>query len=893
MSGTAPEIPGFQPLHIRGGGELGIWIEARQVRLDRRVLLKVLPASESHLADDFQREVQGMVQLDGCGSLRVIEEGQVGQARFVALDEAGGVRPQPGQLSEAEIYPLATMLLSLYLETAAIGLRPGRIPVESLRRLPAGGFAVCELGRVQSLPIDSAVDDCRASVSETLRRWSRHLEFASAAEPLLEELRLEQIPLTEIRDKWNHEAEENVGKSNSIRFVTVNRTLLVLGICLLAGVVIRDLFFEESADFSRQPEIKSVADSQSSAVSVEDGGDPENQHSAEIDDGSGNELAGGEPVGGDEAEIHRETPLEVSAEDWEKAQLQGESWQVWTQIHGRVDPGNLLESRNFLQSVPVEVESFGVIRRALLWQELRFLRSTEKEIDEQISTGKFVEAKQLLEQMISLFPERKFHEVETLITAGQQRLKDLSQQWKYQQRVLLETLVSTGSLPSGQPSDFEGLRDEHPLPMERRRFLEKAEEVLAVHERVLEQLKKEMAEETSLEIRLPDGSKIKGRVLEVSSSHLVIKPLGRREGRVLTWSDIDRSWGLEKLAHDGMTIPERINSEEAMLSLVWGGLERVDAGEELGNLPAPLLSAVIETRKLRRTDAFRMLQEAGLEQQRDPLRSKVEELAGRFPQSDWSREEKRQLEEWWITPGLSGGPQTLDLFSGASDLQWREGAGGYEIEVSWNSGDGIAKDWGGVNSGEIQRARGGGVLLRGDISLEMRFVFEDHLRVQLDGSVTFRERPNLNVVFWTGGEVPLIFGLGLRPPRRASFTSAGETVLLPAHGIFKAPEIELPDTQAGEGPLPFPLPVVAPRLDPGKALRMEMADHSGGTSLNLGGQQLLQLPGEIRSRRGGISFRTFESPVMIRAIKLEAGVSSRQWRSVLLEEAQNTLWNGH
>ena len=107
MAQGTPEIPGFQPLGIRGGGELGIWIEARQVRLDRRVLLKVLPASESHLESEFLREVRAMVQLDGRGVLRVIEEGQAGKARFVALDEAGSLRPEPGMLAPNEVVQLA------------------------------------------------------------------------------------------------------------------------------------------------------------------------------------------------------------------------------------------------------------------------------------------------------------------------------------------------------------------------------------------------------------------------------------------------------------------------------------------------------------------------------------------------------------------------------------------------------------------------------------------------------------------------------------------------------------------------------------------------------------------------------------------------------------------
>ena len=198
MSGSAPEIPGYQPLQIRGGGELGIWIEARLVRLDRRVLLIVLPAGEAHLANDFQREVRGMVQLDGRGSLRVIEEGQAGQARFVAMDEAGSLRADPELLSDEDIYPLASMMISMNLESIELGFRPGRITVESVRRLPAGGFVVCELGKIQSVSSDADMEEHRSPIAETLRRWSRHLGLAKASEPLLEAVSYTHLTLPTI-----------------------------------------------------------------------------------------------------------------------------------------------------------------------------------------------------------------------------------------------------------------------------------------------------------------------------------------------------------------------------------------------------------------------------------------------------------------------------------------------------------------------------------------------------------------------------------------------------------------------------------------------------------------------------------------------------------------------
>ena len=78
---NTPEIPGFQPLHIRGPGRIGIWIEARQIRLDRRVLLKVLPASSRSQQDQFIEEIRAIAKLDGGGALLVIAHGAGGRAR--------------------------------------------------------------------------------------------------------------------------------------------------------------------------------------------------------------------------------------------------------------------------------------------------------------------------------------------------------------------------------------------------------------------------------------------------------------------------------------------------------------------------------------------------------------------------------------------------------------------------------------------------------------------------------------------------------------------------------------------------------------------------------------------------------------------------------------------
>ena len=139
--GSTPDIPGFQPLHIRGGGRLGIWIEARQIRLDRRVLLKVLPATDRAHQQQFIDEIQALVKLDGDGVLRVIDEGAVAQARYVALDEAEGRPLQSIATNQPDLDRLGSMLVKLHQQLHQFDLAIEAIEPDTLLQLPSGDFA--------------------------------------------------------------------------------------------------------------------------------------------------------------------------------------------------------------------------------------------------------------------------------------------------------------------------------------------------------------------------------------------------------------------------------------------------------------------------------------------------------------------------------------------------------------------------------------------------------------------------------------------------------------------------------------------------------------------------------------------------------------------------------
>ena len=908
MSGQAPEIPGFQPLNIRGGGELGIWIEARQVRLDRKVLLKVLPASESHLSSDFQREVQGMVQLDGRGTLRVIEEGQAGQARFVALDEAGGARPVPGQVTESEIYPLAVTLLSLYLESADFDFRPGRIPVESLRRLPAGGFAVCELGKISKIPKDGTTGDGRAQISETLRRWSRHLEITAAVEPLLDELRQEQVSLQALREQWQQKISKETGNSfpNTVASVLSKKPAVLLTlffvVCVVSVLILNQV---------------SVVDPQSgmSTLGVKDLENPKiSEKKAPADSGdspgitAGPGVAGGEGKGIDPADDalgkktdqfadHSNDPdsalpdslKKISAVDWQRIEKIEQLRETWEQIHEQVDPGFMLENRALLLRPDWSEDELELIQKALLLQESRYLAKQLSELMELCRQGQFESARGLLDQVQSVFPEREFSSEVGMIRQSEEQMSAVGKQWDQQQKLLIEALLDRGEFIDDRLPEIVGLKEIPRFANARRALIQQLEKSWSLQKSVIDHLRILISSESVIEIPLADGDLLKGRLQEVSPQGLVIKPTGRRDEKIIRWQQLRCDWALSWLESEDPRLIESRAENLAILSLIWGGLVGLDRGDEPEGLPSPLLTVIQACRDLRRMESLGKLAErASLPEV--SLRTEVESLVLRFSSSVWSVEDQRRLENWWISPVVDEGPSALGLFSGSDALSWKKMKDHFELEVIWNSGKGIEKDWGRSGPGRIQQTRGGGVLLRGEIPLESPLLFEDRLTVKVEGSVTVREKPNLNVVLWTGGELPLWFGLGLRPPGRSSYTSAGETVLLPAHGIIKAPELDLPDTQKGENPLPFPLPIMGPRLDPGQILQLRISDNPEETSLELGSRTLLRIEGEVRPRRGGISFQTFESPVLVRGISVTGWVSTTHWRSILLEKARNTLW---
>ena len=893
MAQGTPEIPGFQPLEIRGGGELGIWIEARQVRLDRKVLLKVLPAGESHLESEFLSEVQKMVQLDGRGVLRVIEEGQVGKARFVALDEAGGIRPKPEDLGKETVPQLVTTLLALYLETHELGVRPGRIPVESLRLLPAGGFAVCELGKLTTVADSDDPDSVRAGLSETLRRWCRHLKLESEVESYLEELRQTQDPLPELLKKWQQQSSANPGRSLSARILSgsgrakAGFALLTLAIPLLWFLFAGGLLREGPSSGTRSGTEKISREQKSSTASPGAGvGDQTSEPQPPVEEERSQHGANGE---GGSRKTQPQGSVTVSQAQWDQILLDEKHRLAWMQLCQQVDPGKLPGNRALLQILSLSEEDRSIVEDALLWQESLLLKRSRLELEEYCRRGEVAAAEAALQRLSQRLPAGYLFELEELLQQAKAQRSLMERLWSGFQISALETLLVNGRFDPVTDGDigewlpgtrFDAMRDD---------LIQELMRVSNRHQEVLQSLGRAAEDDSPLEIPLSQGLTLKGRLLEISPGQLVVKPVGRKEPRVLAWSEIDPQWS--RMWTKGKT-EESTSGTDSGLTLLWGGLDGLDSGANFQGLPPRLLGAATETLERRVESAWQNLEALSGKGDAPGLRDAVEATVRRFGIGKWTDSRKQILNGWWITPQMEAGPSTMDLFPGAAKVEWtrQQGSEDFDLEVLWNSPDGIVTDWVSVSASGQREARGNGVLIRGEINLESPLNFEDRIRIQIEGAITVREKPNLNLVLWTGSEVPLWFGLGYRPPERSSFTSAGETVLLPAHGIMKVPDMVLPDSETGEEPLPFPLPVMGPRLAPGQLLQLEVLDTPDGSEMSLNGRKVLDYPGTEIPRKGGIAFQTFGSPVMIRALRVTGSVSASQWRALLMENAQKTLW---
>ncbi len=859
---NTPEIPGFQPLHIRGPGRIGIWIEARQIRLDRRVLLKVLPASSRSQQDQFIEEIRAIVKLDGEGALRVIDEGAVGQARYVALDEGEG-RPV-GSISREEIDAdqVARMLVQLHRQLHLQGWSIESVPLSSILKLPGGRFAVTELGplieQLEGLPCQIQAAKNLASIAERWKlssRWQEPIRALRSGEGGFSRcLELLERSAPEPRKRW---------------------PLRVAALALVAGIAWAVNWGPPELP-QPTPHKLSGSDSSAGVTDPSQGGRSDRRPS----DGSAvvSDLV-------PDPQIYQQRTQAQAQQRWQRLdQLEDElrQWGDWNRSRDAIlssfKAGDYQKVRAQLDSLETPLQSDLVEERAALrlayrWIETREIEQARVQAKQWIQRDHHLQAAEVIEKMAhTLGLERRF--------AGE--VEQLQRKGGLYEELLSAVEVKMEECLVGLASDIEWSVEAPDkvgqfASLDRRwkQFQSSIESLRQDARAICESAGKRVGDEAQSRWCLVGSSPFAARVMSVSSQEVTLKRIGRRNPETHLWSSLSAQTWLQLIGESSADPPPLDRLER--LEVVWSRensiltLSRSSMG---GELPAA-------ADRLRRRQLTQWLEEG----KRAQLQGEVEKLRQiALSIHSWSDAEQRirhedLLLDWWSALVDRDGPQALGLFAGASLSNWSQET--RSIRIRWQRGAGGLAGWQ-PRPGSLISARGDLTRIQGRVTLESSVRFESAVEVTVIGLVTREDAPNLNVVLWDGSPDALIFGVGIRPPEVSSIRVGEDDVLLPAHAIV---EEQLLAKGGGEFQMPTPLP----RVEVGQLIRVEVREDDEGSHLELNGSPILSTDPRPGQRSGGIAIETYGVDVLVKELEVIGQISAEDWLRLLQEEARKRL----
>ncbi len=874
--GSTPDIPGFQPLHIRGGGRLGIWIEARQIRLDRRVLLKVLPATDRAHQQQFIDEIQALVKLDGDGVLRVIDEGAVAQARYVALDEAEGRPLQSIATNQPDLDRLGSMLVKLHQQLHQFDLAIEAIEPDTLLQLPSGDFAARELGIVRAAtdPLESQAQAARSlELTANLlkiegpasRRWSDAMRKLRSGEPSFEStLDLFQNPLQE--------------SGRQLQIGTAVATVL-----LLIGVVWM---------WSQPPQQQRPDEGNRTTG----GGDV----NPGPDRGTGAPIAAGgqdtDPLAGDggEEQSSPDDSDKVAQLRWQRHQELVQEQRSLEEWHSHRD--DLLEAlrreqfsivRSHLQwiasssqerSPRLEVEA---VQRSVLWVEQRRIVEAQNRSETMRSAARFGEAADILEEMATAVAlEAQFSaEIEMLRSTARSYDSGLVQLEAVMDQTL-RRLAADPHAPIEAPEQVDGFPG---LQRRWNRFERTCLEAVSDARGILELVGSWQQQEKIHQWIIEDGDSFEARVIDFDAAQVWLRRKGRRSAESYRWGDLGGELMKELLRlvdADGAPLSQRLDQ----LQIVWG-TENSPLQLSRGSLDIEVKGAADRLRWQQVQEWLRRGDRALKDGEVATCRSLSVQLVS------WLKAEEipaleSQLLELWAAPVRVQGPAALGLYPGAEISAWDEATS--SLQLVWSGGistdQGTAVSWVSSPGSHLQQ-RKELIQLQGRIVLVSPVRFESTLEVEVVGLATREDAPNLNVVFWEGSADALLFGVGVRPPEVSSIRVGEADVLLPAHAIV---EEEVLAAGGGEMAMPEPLP----RVRVGKPVRIFMREDREGSQLKLNGKSVVKADPRRGNPRGSIAFETFQTPVVIREITLRGQICTEDWQLLLQKEARKELQIG-
>ncbi len=871
--GSTPDIPGFQPLHIRGGGRLGIWIEARQIRLDRRVLLKVLPATDRAQQEQFIDEIQALVKLDGDGVLRVIDEGAVAQARYVALDEAEGQPIQSTPINQSGLDRLGSMLVKLHQQLHQFDLSIEAIDPDTLLQLPSGDFAARELGVVSAT---TDLLECQAQAARSLeltatslkiegatsRRWSDAMRKLRSGEPSFEStLDLFQNPV------------QKSGRQMQLG-ATVATVLLLIGVVWMW--------------------------SQSTQQQRPDGGGGNRTGEGVI---AGSEDDPGPPIatdGGSTPPRDGDQGVEVSPridsegvaqQRWQRhqilvqAQQSLEGWQprrddLLEAMQGEQFDIVRLQLEWIASSSPEQASRLEMeaVQRAVIWVEQRRILEAKSRAEAMRSAQRFGEAADILEALAQgLALQSQFSAEIDLLKSTARSFDSALVQLEAAMEQTLQRLASDPEAAIESPQQIDGFS-----ALQRRwnRFERSCLAAASDARGILDLVGSWQQQEKVRQWVIEGGDSFEARVIDFDEAQVWLRRKGRRSAESHRWSEIDGENLKELLSLvdvDGAPLSRRLEQ----LQIVWGTKDSpLDLSKS--SFDIEVRGAADRLRWQQIQEWLRRGERALQEEEVATCRSLSLELVRWLNAQEIPALEKKLL-QLWAAPVRLQGPEAVGLFPGAVISDWDEESG--SVQLVWSgaaSGDqGLQGSWASSVGSHLQQ-RKELIQLQGRIVLVTPVRFESTLEVEVVGLATREDAPNLNVVFWEGSPEALLFGVGVRPPEVSSIRVGEADVLLPAHAIV---EEEVLAAGGGEMAMPEPLP----RVRVGKPVRIFMREDGEGSQLKLNGKSVVKADPRPGNLRGSIAFETFQTPVVIREISLRGQICRDDWLLLLQKEARQGL----
>lgn len=857
---STPEIPGFQPLHIRGSARLGIWIEARQIRLDRRVLLKVLPATDHAQQDQFVEEIQALVKLDGDGVLRVIDEGSVAQARYVALDEAEGSPVDSIAVNELDGDLLAKTLVKLHQQLHRQGSCIEPVPLSSILRLPAGGFSVMELG-----PLEAQLDVtlCQEQAARNLARIGRLLRIQGRWSDAIRALRGGPGGFDRCLDLFDKDTQK---PRRPLQII------LATAVAITIGWVVADQFgLFDPASTGPSPT--------DTTAGRGDEDSPTGDRQPVVDD-SHRSVDQGDPS-------PVTTDMEVLASRrWQRLEIlerEANRWQSWQSERDRIlnslSGGQLSLGREQMEQIASDPEKVfeserEALMRAWAWVEERNIRQAMVDSEVEVAAERYLEAIDVLQQLaMKLGLEKRFAADIDQLHRTEMLHREILAQLELKMETVLSKLSQKLDTKIMQPAGV----DRFPLLMARwSNFQRECQKPVQIAEQVLHQAQQLADDQQIASWSLRDGPHFEARVMEVTQQGVSLKRSGRRSPETHPWHAIAEVTLLALLEQETAGREDQQRWLDG-LRIVWGG-DRVILDLARAGGAGEIARAAERLRSQRVATWLEQGQQAQQAADDDQMRSIALSLSEWVTASEWDAMESILL-RWWAAPLDRDGPSALAPFAGAIVSDWDRSL--HTIRIGWKVGDEGLSGWEPSPGGSLA-VRGDLAQIRGRVALVAPFRFESSLEVSILGLVTREDAPNLNVVLWNGTDRGLIFGVGIRPPEVSSIRVGEDDVLLPAHTI-----IEEQALANGGGDIAMPAPL--PRLRVGKAVRILIREDDDGAILELDGSPILTTEPRDPPLIGGVAIETFGVPVVIRELELVGRISALDWDRWLQREAETAL----